>query len=163
MRKKYCIFWLISACIVALDQVTKYLVTRCIVADEGFNLLPGLVNVVHVRNPGAAFGIMSESGGYFRWYFLVAVSFAALAIVLFLAFRSKALDYHIIIAYALFFSGTAGNLVDRLRFGEVIDFIDVYVGKYHWPAFNVADAALCAGVGLLLLKSFREVSGRSEK
>lgn len=155
MKKTYWIFALISTCVIAADQATKWMVMRCIPWNDGINVLPGLVNLVHVRNPGAAFGIMSQNTGYLRWFFLVAVAVAALLILLCLIVRATRLDGYLLTAYALFFAGAAGNLIDRLRYGEVIDFIDVYVGKYHWPAFNVADSVLCAGVGLLLVHSLR--------
>uniref|UniRef100_A0A7C4AS16 Lipoprotein signal peptidase n=1 Tax=Desulfomonile tiedjei TaxID=2358 RepID=A0A7C4AS16_9BACT len=154
MRKKYWVFSLISASAIILDQATKWLATRCIPLNESVAVVH-FVNMVHVRNPGAAFGIMSQNSGAFQWTLLVLISVAALLIVLWLVARSDAIDGYILTAYAFFFAGAAGNLIDRLRYGEVVDFIDVYAGKYHWPAFNVADAVLCIGAGLLLLHSLR--------
>ncbi len=146
-----------------LDQATKWLATRCIPQNDGVAVLPYFVNMVHVRNPGAAFGIMSQNSGTLQWTLLVVVSLAALVIVWWLVVRSDHLDGCILTAYAFFFGGAAGNLIDRLRYGEVVDFIDVYVGKYHWPAFNVADAVLCIGAGLLLLHSLRGGSRTPER
>lgn len=148
-------FGLISACVIVLDQVTKWLVTRSIGWNDGITIWPNFINLVHVRNPGAAFGIMSQNAGYIRWTFLAGVSVAALLVVLWLVVRSRDYDGYLLTAYGFFFAGAAGNLIDRLRYGEVIDFIDVYVGKYHWPAFNVADSVLCIGVGLFVIYSLK--------
>ncbi len=156
MAKRLIIFFLISLGIVAADQITKWWVLSFIPLDEGINAIPGLVNIVHARNPGAAFGIMSQHSSTFRWVFLVAVSVCALLIVLWLVVSSQDLSPGLLIGYSLFFGGAAGNLIDRTRFGEVIDFVDVFVGQYHWPAFNVADSALCMGVGLFALYAFRD-------
>lgn len=160
--QRYWIFGLISVMIIALDQVTKSIIVSCVSGNDSLNVLPGLLNIVHVRNPGAAFGIMSEDNGYLSKIFLVGVSLAALIIVLCLVARTREHDRYHITAYAFFFAGAAGNLIDRLRYGEVIDFIDVYVGQYHWPAFNVADSALCAGAGLLMLHSIRGSFGNPD-
>jgi len=149
-------FVLIAAAVVATDQFTKGLVLTFIPVDGGFNLVPGLVNIVHARNPGAAFGILSQYGSNVGWFFLSAVSVGALLVVSWLVWSSEELPASLLIGYALFFGGAAGNLIDRLRFGEVIDFVDVFVGQYHWPAFNVADSVLCAGVGLFALNMVRE-------
>ncbi len=155
MRKRYWVFSLVAASAIILDQATKWLATRWIPLNDGVAILPYFVNIVHVRNPGAAFGILSQNSGAFQWIFLVGVSLTALVIVLWLVVRADSLDGCILTAYAFFFAGAAGNLIDRVRYGEVIDFIDVYAGKYHWPAFNVADTVLCIGAGLILLHSFR--------
>lgn len=159
MAKRLITFFSISSGIAAVDQLTKWLVLSFIPLDGGINVVPGLVNIVHARNPGAAFGIMSQHSSDFRWLFLLAVSVAALLVVLWLVLSSHDLSTGLLIGYSLFFGGAAGNLIDRARFGEVIDFLDVFVGQYHWPAFNVADSALCVGVGLFALCAIRD-SGR---
>lgn len=127
--QRYWLFGLITTSVIALDQATKSMIMSWISGNDGLTLLPGLVNLVHVRNPGAAFGIMSQNNSYLSRAFLVGVSIAALITILYLVARTKRLHGYLLAAYAFFFAGAAGNLIDRLRYGEVIDFIDVYVGN----------------------------------
>jgi signal peptidase II len=137
----------ISVVIVLADQVTKYLVASAVPLNTGIDLIPGMVNLVHVRNPGAAFGLFSSGAWDFRQLFFVLVSLTAVAAIIWIVATSADLDRALTLGYSFFVGGALGNLVDRIRFGEVIDFLDVYWGAVHWPAFNVADSALCVGVG----------------
>lgn len=138
-------FGLWALAVVVLDQVTKYLVAAYVPLNESLSLITGYVNLVHVRNPGAAFGILAGHGSTARAAFFVLVSVTALGVIFWLAATAVERDPWLSSGYALFFGGAFGNLIDRLRFGEVVDFVDVHVGSYHWPAFNVADSALCVG------------------
>jgi signal peptidase II len=131
--------------------MTKQLILQYIPVDRGFELAPGYVNLVHVRNPGAAFGILSSANWDYRRLFFIFVSVAALVSIITLFVTSRYMPWRLVIGYALFFGGALGNLVDRIRFGEVVDFLDLHWGAYHWPAFNVADAALCVGVALFAI------------
>jgi signal peptidase II len=148
---RWFIFGIIASVILVADQVTKQMVIESIPLMRGIDLVPGFVDLVHVRNPGAAFGIMSRADWDFRKLFFILISVAALAVIIGLFVTSRELPWRMVIGYSLFFGGALGNLVDRIRFGEVIDFLDVHWGQYHWPAFNVADSALCVGVGLFAL------------
>jgi len=141
------------------DQVTKYLVTTSIPLHGGVEIIPGVANLVHARNPGAAWGLLAESTWSLRWLFLVVVSIAALLCIAWMMVTSKQIDAYLLVALSFFFGGAAGNLVDRVRFGEVIDFVDLYVGSVHWPAFNVADASLCVGTGLFFIHFLVRRSG----
>jgi signal peptidase II len=145
------LFILIAGLIVAVDQATKCLVTAYVPYGGFMEIIPGVVNLVHARNPGAAFGIMSGSEWQFRSLFFIFVSIATLVLILSFIVFSDDLDGYMLTGYSLFFGGALGNLVDRMRFGEVIDFLDVHWRNHHWPAFNVADSALCAGAALFLL------------
>ena len=136
--------------VIVADQVTKYLVTTSIPLHRGIEIIPGFANLVHARNPGAAFGIFADSTSNLRSLFLLLVSVAALVCIIWIVAASKQIDSYLLVGLSFFFGGATGNLVDRLRFGEVIDFVDVYVGSYHWPAFNVADASLCVGTAASL-------------
>jgi signal peptidase II len=138
---------IIAAVIVVADQVTKCLVESSVPLNTGFDVVPGFLNLVHVRNPGAAFGIGSTSGWDFRRLFFVLVSVAAVAGIIWIVEATEAMDWALTLGYSLFVGGALGNLLDRIRIGEVIDFLDFYWGTVHWPAFNVADSALCVGVG----------------
>ncbi len=148
---RWLIFGIIAGLILVADQVTKQMVVESIPLNRGVDLVPGFVDLVHVRNPGAAFGIFSGSTWDLRKVFFIVVSVAALAVIVTLFVTSRQMPWQLLVGYALFFGGAVGNLVDRIRYGEVIDFLDVHWGHYHWPAFNVADSALCVGVGLFAL------------
>lgn len=135
----------IALLIVAADQVTKQMVLDWVPLNGGYEVIPGFMNIVHARNPGSAFGVLSS-----RW-FLLGVSVFAVLIIGWLVVESKELNLALLAGYTLFLGGALGNLIDRIRFGEVIDFLDVYVGNFHWPAFNVADSALCAGTACFFI------------
>jgi signal peptidase II len=145
------IFVLMVALVVAADQVSKSIVSAAIPLDSGTELVPGILNLVHARNPGAAFGMLASAGARWRPVFFIGISVAALVVIVLLLLGSSRIGWRLLGGYSLFFAGTLGNLVDRIRFGEVVDFIDVHVGAWHWPAFNVADSALCVGSALFLL------------
>jgi len=156
-RLKRLTFLAIAACLLVIaDQVTKFLVISSISLNGAMELIPGVADLVHARNPGAAFGMMAGSAWEFRSLFFILVSVAALVIIAAVVAFSKDIDSYLLLAYSLFFGGALGNLVDRIRFGEVIDFLDLHWGGLHWPAFNVADSALSVGAVLfvfhLLLK-----------
>jgi signal peptidase II len=144
-----------------LDQLTKALVVHYFSLYDMVEVIPGFFNIVHWRNPGAAFGLFKE-GGMVRTLLLAGVSFLALVIIGLLLRHAK--DTITRVALSLIAGGAVGNLIDRLRFGEVIDFFDFYVGRYHWPAFNVADSAITVGVFLsLYLFYFKRPEGEKEE
>ena len=105
-----------------------------------------MFNLVHVRNRGMAFGLMNRPGQGLQFYFLVAATIGAIVLLLFWFRKMKDEDYKIIIGLGLILGGAVGNFIDRIRLGEVIDFLDFYAGPYHWPAFNVADTAITVGI-----------------
>lgn len=137
-----------AAVILIADQITKYLVLAYIPMNAGLELIPGYIDLVHARNPGAAFGIMAGPGWWFRPAFFVVISIVALVVIIWVVAVGGDKSRLMLAACGLFFGGALGNLVDRIRFGEVIDFIDVHVGDLHWPAFNVADASLSVATAL---------------
>jgi len=145
------IFAAIAGAIVILDQLTKQILAASIPLHRGVELIPGFLDLVHTRNPGAAFGLWSASGGTGRAIFLMAASVVALVLILWLTFSTEDLDWPLLIACAVFFGGALGNLIDRIQYGEVIDFLDVHAGDLHWPAFNVADSALTVGAAIFIL------------
>jgi signal peptidase II len=149
--RRFSFLALIGSLIVIADQVTKFLVISGIPLNGAIDLIPDVLGLVHARNPGAAFGMMSASTWEFRALFFIFVSVAALVIIAAVVAFSRDIDSWLLLAFSLFFGGALGNLVDRVRFGEVIDFIDVHWGDLHWPAFNVADSALSVGAVLFAL------------
>lgn len=144
-------FFLTGGAVVFLDQVSKWLVVKFLPLHSSVAVIPGFFNLVHVRNTGAAFSFLA--GGYSTWrqIFFVTVSIAGMAVILYIHQGLKGEERWARGSLALIFGGALGNLIDRLRLGEVIDFLDVFVGPYHWPAFNVADSAISIGAVLLLL------------
>lgn len=141
----------------AADQATKLAVVRGLAPYEEVELIPGLFNLVHYKNQGAAFGILSQGGGLGK-LFLIGVSVAALALIAVLLRQSS--DRLYAFALSLIAGGAIGNLVDRLRFGSVVDFLDLHIHSWHWPAFNVADSAISVGVALAAFTYLRQGSGK---
>ena len=141
-----------------VDQALKLYVDAKMALYQSVPVIDGLFNITYLRNKGAAFSFLSEAS--WRLPFFVAVSLVA-AVVILVAYR-RLRDEQVMAqaALAMVFSGAVGNLIDRVRLGEVIDFLDVYWGSHHWPAFNVADSLICIGVALIALDMFREEKGR---
>jgi signal peptidase II len=131
--------------VVILDQISKAMVTGALKVHESIPLIQGFFNLVHVRNRGMAFGLMSRSHADAAFWFLVGASCIAIGLLLFWFFRLKGDDTRMTPGLSLILGGAVGNLIDRIRFREVVDFLDVFWGSYHWPAFNVADAAITIG------------------
>jgi signal peptidase II len=140
---------MVSAVLLALDQATKLYIDSRFALYESVTVIEHFFNITYVRNKGAAFGILSDSAIRVPFFITVA-TLAAVGILWYL--RQLREDQHLLqTALTLVFAGAIGNLIDRVRLGEVIDFLDVHWYQYHWPAFNVADSAITVGVGLLLL------------
>ncbi len=127
------------------------MVVESIPLHTGIEVITGFFDLAHVRNPGVAFGMMAGSAWSFQRVFLILLSLAAMAAIMWVIYSSAAIELGLLAGYSLFFGGALGNVIDRIRYGEVIDFIDVHWGNVHWPAFNVADSALCVGAGLFLI------------
>lgn len=142
---------LIGGIVLALDQLTKFLVVNFLPLYSSRDIIPGFFNLVHVRNTGAAFSFLAGGFSAWRQIFFVAVSVIGIVVIFYVYRRLGKKEKLARTALALIFGGAAGNLVDRVRLGEVIDFLDFYIGKYHWPAFNVADSAISIGAVVLLL------------
>ena len=137
--------------VVVLDQITKHLVASRFQIHESQILFSGFFNLVHVRNRGMAFGIMNRPGADWGFMLLLAATLGAVALLLFWFYRLKPRDRGMALPLCLILGGASGNLVDRIRMGEVIDFLDFHIGSYHWPAFNVADSAITVGTFWLAL------------
>jgi signal peptidase II len=147
--------WLwLAALVLVLDQVTKLAVTGSLVAYHDVIPVTGFFNLVHVHNTGAAFSLLADQPGWQRAFFVALASVAA-AVILYLLRKTRG-QSRFSAALALILGGAVGNLMDRVRYGHVIDFLDFHVGGWHWPAFNVADAAITVGAVLLVWDGFRK-------
>ena len=141
--------------ILGLDLYTKALVADALPHGASVPVLEGFFNLVHVRNVGIAFGLFADSPLWFRTWALPVLALAGVAVVLGVFLQAGRVSTVSRWAFALVLAGAAGNLYERWWLGYVTDFLDFFIGAYHWPAFNVADSAITVGVGLLLLDSFR--------
>lgn len=147
---------IVSAVVVFADQVSKQLVLKVLFQDATLEVIPGLFSLTHVRNTGGAFGLFAGQASRLRTVGFLVISCFALGILWHL-YRSLAGESNPVrVAFALILAGAIGNMIDRFRFGEVIDFLDFHIGVYHWPAFNVADSAIVVGVGVLLVSMIRK-------
>jgi signal peptidase II len=144
MNKGYLRYFLLSVTVLIFDQSTKYFVRTGLSQFDIIHVLP-VLNLVHVENVGSAFGLFKTLGNAF----FIAVAACASLFVSLLIVK----DRNNRAAFSLILGGAAGNLADRIMYGHVVDFLDLHAGKYHWPAFNVADSALTVGIVLMLVQS----------
>lgn len=142
----------IAAAVVIADQLTKLAAVEYLMRHAEVAIAPFL-NFTLVYNRGAAFGFLSDAGGWQNRFF-IGVALIACAVIAYLVRRLDPRERLAAVAFMLILGGAAGNLIDRLLYGYVIDFIDVYYGAWHWPAFNVADSAITVGAVLLVIDAF---------
>jgi signal peptidase II len=128
------------------DQVTKALILEHLPLGGSIPVIRGFFDLTHVHNPGGAFGFLSGMSAEVRSLLFIAVSLVAAGLILYFYWQTPLRQQSLSVGLCLIFGGAVGNLVDRVRFGIVVDFLDVYVGNLHWPAFNVADSAITVGV-----------------
>lgn len=151
---RWSLFGVVAAAGLVLDQASKLYIHRTMELYQSIPVVDGLFNIFYIRNKGAAFSFLSQAS--WRLPFFIAVSLIA-SLVILVAYRRLRDDQRLArLSLAMIFSGAVGNLIDRVRLGEVIDFLDLYWGNHHWPAFNVADSLICVGVALLALDMLRE-------
>ena len=145
---KYIRFAAVAAAVIVLDQISKLLVLDAIPLYDSVPVVPGFFHLTHIQNPGGAFGFLSRQDAVVRSAVFFTATAAALCLIV-VFFRKTPSTYRWLGAgFALIFGGAAGNLIDRIRLGRVVDFLDVFVGDYHWPAFNVADSAVTVGIAI---------------
>ena len=148
-----------SAGVYFADQASKAWAYRRLRAGDTVSVIGDTVRLSYAENPGIAFGQLQEGGEFGRWMLAALAGLAVVGLLLYF-FRTRRTDDRLLGALALLLAGVAGNLTDRVRLGHVVDFIDVFIGSYSWPTFNVADAAICTGAALLALDLILE--GRRE-
>ena len=157
MTRKWLILLPVVILGVVLDQMTKELVLQHLQLGASVPVIKGFFNLVHVHNRGSAFGMFSGLSLDFVRVFFIITSSIVLAVLGYLWWRLPENQTLATLGYSLIMAGALGNLVDRVfRMGEVVDFLDFYWGRYHWPAFNVADTMICVGAGFLVLVILRE-------
>ena len=153
MRDFNMLKWLwLSLLAVILDQASKLAIAGSMQLYQSIQIMP-YFNLTYVHNTGAAFSFLSEAGGWQRWFFAGLALVISAVIAVWLA-RLKQHETLLAVALSLVLGGAIGNLIDRLAYGYVIDFLDVYYQTWHWPAFNIADSAITLGVILMLVESF---------
>jgi len=145
----FILFWIL------IDQATKLIVARSVNLYESVRIIPGFFNITVIHNKGAIFGFFSQTGNQLVYVLLTLASFAALGLVVYYFFKTPPTEKLMKISLSLVLAGALGNLIDRIFRGYVIDFLDFYVKRWHWPFFNVADSCITIGACLLILVFFR--------
>jgi len=156
MSRKSTILLVTVALGLGLDVVSKMLVLRLMPLGTQVPVVPGFFNLVHVHNQGAAFGLLAGLPVSFTRLFFIITNGLVLSVVGYFWWRQPPDGWQAGLGYSLIMAGALGNLVDRVRLGLVVDFLDFHWGRYHWPAFNVADSLVCLGAGLLVYVILRE-------
>lgn len=141
----------LSAIVCALDRITKSLIEAKVGFYDTIKVVPGFFDIVHSQNRGVAFGLFNDSQSEWRTVVLIVLASAAVIGVGALLWRPEKLDPRSLWGFSLILGGAVGNVFDRIAYGHVTDFLELYLGSYHWPTFNVADSAIVIGSGLLLL------------
>ena len=151
LQRKYWILFLVSPLILILDQLTKWWVVERFRYGESLSIIPGFFNFTYIRNTGAAFGILAQANPTFRVPFFVIVPLVALISIGLIFRRLPSADLKLSTALSLVIGGAVGNLIDRVTLNYVVDFLDFHWRyDYHFPAFNIADSAICVGVAVLM-------------
>lgn len=136
----------VSAIVIIADQLSKWIIAKKIVFYGVVEVIPGFFNLVHIHNTGGAFGIFAGHHNTLQSALFILVAIGAICLILYL-YKNTPSQYPILsFGFELIFGGATGNLIDRIRFGRVTDFMDVYIGDLHWPAFNIADSAITVGM-----------------
>ena len=139
----------------ALDRFTKWLVETRVSFVDTYRVIPGFFDIVHSQNRGVAFSLFNDSVSEWRTPLLLLFALAALVVVAVILWNAQRLDRLSLAGFSLILGGAAGNVFDRALWGRVTDFLEFYIGDYHWPTFNIADSAIVIGSGLLLLELLR--------
>ena len=161
MKKFFLCFALPAPVVIILDQISKLIIARMIPLYQSVPIIDGLFNLVHVRNRGMAFGLMNKPDPGYMFYLLVFASIVAIIMLIIWAIIQLLKgDWEIPLGLSLILGGAIGNLIDRIRLKEVIDFLDFYIGTYHWPSFNIADSAITVGTFWLAINILKAQGAR---
>ena len=151
MKNKYIRLAVFGGCVVIVDQITKLLILKHLPFHQNITVIAGFFDIIHINNPGGAFGLLASLSPQWRTIIFLFVSSLAVGLILYFYIKTPQSHPWLAAGFALIFGGAIGNLIDRLRFGFVIDFLDFYIAKYHWPAFNVADSAITVGLAVFVI------------
>ncbi|WP_116475061.1 signal peptidase II [Zobellella maritima] len=148
-------WWWLALVAILLDQLSKWLTVNYLdYGYPGVQLAP-FFNLVHVYNPGAAFSFLADQDGWQRWFFAGLAGAVTIMLSIWMYKAPKSARW-LPAAYALIIGGALGNVIDRLALGHVVDFLDFYVGNWHWPAFNLADSFIFVGAAMIIIDSFKK-------
>lgn len=163
LKRDYSLFIGLALLVLFLDQLSKWLISSHLSLHQARPIIPGVFSLVLVQNRGMAFGIFSQSKSGFPYYFLLATTIVAIVVILCFFCWTKGNRPWLTVGLSIILGGATGNLIDRLRFGYVIDFFDFFLKDYHWPAFNLADSAVTAGTCWLFINIMRGRGLREDK
>ncbi len=162
MKFKYKILLIVAPVVFLLDQVTKFAIVKLVPLGEKIDVVTGYFEIVHYKNPGAAFGMLSNAGSAWRMPFFHVISIVALAVIIYYIVKAPVQERLMPLALSLVAGGILGNGLDRVRFGEVTDFLSFHIQdkvifglRLDWPAFNVADSAITVAMILLIASLFK--------
>ena len=162
MHKKYKLIVVVASLVVIFDQLVKIYVDNSMRLHQSIEVVENFLNITYIRNRGAAFGMFAGVNESYRVPFFLVVTFIAICVILFMVRSYKDGSFFYPFSLALILGGALGNMIDRVRMGEVIDYIDVHWYQHHWPAFNVADSAISVGVAFLFIHMFTVEKGGKE-
>lgn len=146
INEKYKKLAIIVSLIIILDQATKTAILKWLPLYHSIDVIKGFFSLTHIHNPGGAFGLLANQSEYVRAIFFLFIASIATCLIFYFYITTPKTHSTLATGFALIFGGALGNLIDRIRFGEVVDFLDFYVGNFHWHTFNVADGAVSIGI-----------------
>lgn len=159
-ENKYSKLAFIAGMVLVVDQITKAVILKTMPLYYSISVLPGFFSITHIHNPGGAFGFLANQNPDIRRLVFLVVSSLAMCLIFYFYNTTPRTQPMLSTGFSLIFGGAAGNLVDRIRFGSVVDFLDLYIGSYHWPAFNIADSSISIGMGIFIFHLlFRKMPG----
>jgi signal peptidase II len=161
MKSRYIILLVVSVLVLIIDQLTKIYIDKSMALHSSITVIENFFSITYLRNKGAAFGILANSS--FRLPFFILVSLVAVCVIVAVIKKLREDQKFAAVSLSLIFSGALGNLIDRIRMGEVIDFLDAHWYDHHWPAFNIADSAICVGVFLLAIDMYVEERKKTQQ
>jgi signal peptidase II len=153
---------LLAVIVFLLDQSAKAMVQETLGPWDKVTVIPGFFNLVHVLNKGAAFGIFNEAGSSWQTLFFIGATLLAVCLIGYILLSTNRRDRLFLLGFGAILGGALGNLADRVRLGMVVDYLDFYLGSFHWPAFNVADTAITLGALSLLISMYRKEDGAAK-
>lgn len=156
-------YFAIVALVIVSDQLTKLWIVNNFQLYEVREVISGFFNIIYVVNTGAAFSMLADVDSPWRHYFFVTIGLVAIVGLSYFSYTLRKEHSMFAIGLGLIAGGAVGNLIDRLYYGHVVDFLDVYVKNHHWPAFNVADSAICIGTALYLIMTLSQARQEKEK